>query len=94
MFRLKCSPELEEYLQSSVTSIQKKRVALLSAVCQEELTADAENVQHILEDKLPHFVGSFMRLCELFICQCWQQFVQHCISFSPSFVGYSDKLCL
>jgi hypothetical protein len=46
------------------------------------LTADAENVQHILEDKLPHFVGSFMLLCELFICQRWQQFVFHFLQAS------------
>jgi hypothetical protein len=33
-----------------------------------------------------------VRLCEVFVGQCWQQSVQCCVSVTSSFVGFSNKL--
>jgi hypothetical protein len=58
---------------------------------QNSFTAHAENVHHLLKDKhLPSSV-CFVRLCEAFLRQCWQQSV---LNWSPSFMGCSKKLIL
>jgi hypothetical protein len=61
---------------------------------QNGFTADAENVHHLLEDKNPPSSVTFVRLCKVVQCQCWQQSVRYCVSVSSSFVGYSNKLFL
>jgi hypothetical protein len=47
---------------------------------QNSFTADAENVHHLLEDKHPLLLAHFLRLCKVFLDQCWQQSVQYCDS--------------
>jgi hypothetical protein len=54
--------------------------------------SDAENAHYFLQEKHVLFSASLVRLCEVFLCQCWQNVVLYCVSVSASFVSYSNKL--
>jgi hypothetical protein len=61
---------------------------------QNSFTADAENEYPLLENKHPPSLVCFVRLCEVFLGQCWQRSIKYCVSVPEIFVSYSNNFFL
>jgi hypothetical protein len=83
--RFKTQPELRQCLYALVTSLKKKRkdkrvvfyLLFVTKNLQNNFTAVAENVRHLLEHKHVHFLLFFVLLCEVFV-----------VLVSPRVMGY------